>query len=147
MPSSHTSINLHIVYSTKNRLPLIREDWRERLHSYLGGIVRGMKAVLIAIGGIEDHVHALVGLRSVHRPDYFIRDLKADSSAWVHDELKKKFAWQKGFAAFSVSPTAVESVKQYVLNQEEHHRHQTFQEEYIELLKLSGLEYDEKYLW
>ena len=82
MPSSLTSINLHIVYSTKNRLPLIRDDWRERLHSYLGGIVRGMDAVPIAIGSIEDHVHALVGLRSFHRPDYFIRDLKADSSAW-----------------------------------------------------------------
>ncbi|MEO6391090.1 MAG: transposase [Pyrinomonadaceae bacterium] len=147
MPSAHISLTVHIIYSTKDRLPLIRTDWRDRLHGYLGGIVKGMNAVPLAISGVEDHVHALVGLKSTHRLDYFVRDLKADSSAWVHQELQKKFDWQKGYAAFSVSPLAVEGVKRYVMNQVEHHRKVSFKEEYLELLNLSGIAYDEKYLW
>lgn len=147
MPSTYTSLHFHIVFSTKERFPLIIKDWRERLHSYLGGIVKGLDGVPLAIGGIEDHVHLLVGLKSKHRLDYFLRDLKADSSAWVHRELKKKFEWQKGYAAFTVSPSSIEGVKRYILNQEKHHAKKTFKEELIELLEVSGIEYDEKYLW
>ena len=100
------------------------------------------------IGGTEDHVHLLVGLKSSHRVDYFLRDLKADSSEWVHQEIGRKvFAWQKGYGAFSVGPSNLDGVKRYILNQEEHHRRITFQEEYVELLKASGIEYDERYLW
>jgi putative transposase len=113
----------------------------------MGGIVKGMEAMPLAIGGVADHVHLLVSLKSKHRLDYFLRDLKADSSAWIHSELRKKFEWQKGYGAFSVSPTAVESVKRYIINQEEHHRKKNFEEEYVELIKASGIEYDEKYLW
>ncbi len=126
---------------------MITVDWRERLHAYLGGIVKGMEAMPLAIGGIADHVHLLVSLKSKHRLDYFLRDLKADSSNWVHTELRKKFEWQKGCDAFSVSPTAVESVKKYIANQEEHHRKKPFEKEYVELLEASGIEYNEKYLW
>lgn len=127
---------------------MIAKDWRERLHSYLGGIVKGLEGVPLAIGGIEDHVHLLVGLKSSHRLDYFLRDVKADSSGWVHREIgKRTFAWQKGYAAFSVSPSDLDAVKRYILNQEEHHRSKTFQEEYLELLKANGIEYDERYLW
>jgi putative transposase len=113
----------------------------------MGGIVKGLEGVPLAIGGIEDHAHLLVGLKSKHRLDYFLRDLKADSSAWVHRELKKKFEWQKGYAAFTVSPTSVEGVKKYVLTQEEHHGKETFEDELVKLLKISGIDYDEKYLW
>jgi putative transposase len=147
MPSSHTSLNFHLVFSTKERLPLITEDWRGRLHAYLGGIVKGMEGVPLAVGGVSDHVHLLVSLKSKHRIDYFLRDLKADSSAWVHKELGKKFEWQKGYGAFSVSPTGIDGVKNYILNQPEHHRKRTFEGEYIELLEKSGIKYDEKYLW
>lgn len=148
MPSSHTSLHFHLVFSTKERLPLIAKEWRERLHAYLGGIVKGLEGVPLAIGGIEDHVHLLVGLKSLHRLDYFLRDVKADSSAWVHQEIgNRTFGWQKGYGAFSVSPSNIEGVRRYVLSQEEHHRRKTFQEEYLELLKASGLEYDERYVW
>jgi putative transposase len=147
MPSTYTSLHFHLVFSTKERFPLITKDWRERLQSYLGGIVKGLEGVPLAIGGIEDHVHLLVGLKSKHRLDYFLRDLKADSSGWVHRELKKKFEWQKGYAAFTVSPSSIEGVKKYILNQEKHHAKKTFKEELIELLEASGIEYDEKYLW
>jgi len=126
---------------------LITKEWRERLHSYLGGIVNGLEGVPLAIGGIEDHVHLLIGLKSKHRLDYFLRDLKADSSSWVHQELKKKFEWQKGYAAFTVSPSSLEGVKKYILNQEKHHAGKTFKEEFVELLKAGGIAYEEKYLW
>ena len=148
MPSTHTSLHAHLIFSTRERVPMIVKEWRHRLHEYLGGIVRGLEAVPLAVGGIEDHVHLLVGLKPSHRLDYFLRDLKADSSAWVHRELgKRMFSWQKGYAATSVSPSAIEAVRRYVLNQEEHHRRQTFMEELVELLQTSGIEYDEKYLW
>ncbi|MBK8149497.1 MAG: transposase [Acidobacteria bacterium] len=147
MPSSHVSANFHLVFATKGRLPLIADDWRPRLHAYLGGIVKGMEAVPLAIGGVRDHVHLLVSLKSKHRLDYFLRDLKADSSGWVHSELGKKFEWQKGYGAFSVSPTSIGAVTKYVVNQEEHHRLRTFEQEYVELLDASGINYDPQYLW
>lgn len=147
MPSTHTNLHFHIVFSTKERLPLIKAEWRNRLHAYLGGIVRNLGGVPLAIGGINNHVHLLIGLKSSHRLDYFIRDLKADSSAFVHRELKEKFEWQKGYGAFTVSPSAVASVKNYILNQETHHRKKTFEIENVELLEASQTPYDEKYLW
>ena len=101
MPSSHICQNVHLVFSTKDRLPQIKPDWQERLHAYLGGIVKGLDAVPLAISGIEDHVHLLVSLKSKHRLDYFLRELKADSSGWVHRELTKEFQWQVGYGAFS----------------------------------------------
>jgi REP element-mobilizing transposase RayT len=148
MPSTHTSLHCHLIFSTKERLPLLAKEWREKLHSYLGGIVKGLGGVPLAVGGMEDHVHLLVGISSSHRLDYFVRDLKADSSEWVHKQIgRKMFAWQKGYGAFSVSPSNVEGVRRYVLRQEEHHRRKTFQEEYIELLKAGGIEYDERFVW
>jgi len=148
MPSTHTSLHYHFVFSTKERTPWITHEWRDRLHAYLGGIVRGLEGVPLAVGGIEDHVHLLVGLKSSHRLDYVLRDVKADSSEWVHQEMREKaFAWQKGYGAFTVSPSNVEGVRRYVLNQEAHHHGKTFQAEYVELLQASGIEYDERYLW
>jgi len=148
VPSTHLSLHYHLVFSTKNRVPLISTDWRANLHSYLGGIVKGIKGVPLAIGGIEDHVHLLVGLRSTHRLDYVLRDIKADSSSWVHKVVgQRKFEWQTGYLGLTVSPSQIERVKNYVLNQEMHHRRKSFKEEYIELLKLSSIEYDERYVW
>ncbi len=136
-----------MIFSTKDRLPFIKKDWQNRLHAYLGGTVKGLDAVPLSIGGISDHVHLLVSLKSKHRLDYFLRELKADSSGWVHKELTKSFQWQKGYAAFSVSPSAVNGVRNYVLNQTEHHLEKSFEQEYIEFLEAGGVEYDEKYLW
>ncbi len=147
MPSTHTNLHYHLVFSTKNRLPLIKNEWQKRLHSYLGGIVKNHDGVPLAIGGISNHVHLLFGLKSSHRLDYFIRDLKADSSKWIHAELEEKFEWQKGYGAFTVSPSALASVKNYILNQELHHRKQTFEDEYVELLEKSRTPYDKNYLW
>jgi len=148
MPSTHLSLHYHLVFSTKNRVPLISKDWRANLHSYLGGIVRGINGVPLEINGVADHIHLLIGLRATHRLDYVLRDIKADSSAWVHKVIgQKKFEWQSGYLGLTVSPSQIERVRRYILNQEEHHRRKTFQEEYLELLKLSGIEYDERYVW
>ncbi len=148
MPSTHLSLHYHLVFSTKNRLPLISKEWRANLHAYLGGIVKGLNGVPLAIGGIEDHAHLLVGLRATHRLDYVLRDIKADSSGWVHNVVgSKKFDWQPGYLGVTVSPSQIERVKKYVLNQEKHHRRQSFQEEYLEMLRLSAIEYDERYVW
>lgn len=148
MPSTHVSLHSHLVFSTKDRRPWIARDWRERLHAYLGGIVKGLEGVPLAVGGTSDHVHLLVGLKTSHRLDYFLRDVKADSSEWIHREIgKSMFAWQKGYGAFSVSPTSIDPVRKYVLNQETHHRRYSFQEEYLKLLKSSGVQFDERYLW
>jgi len=147
MPSSHICLNVHLVFSTKDRLPFISAEYLERLHAYLGGIVKGLDAMPLAVGGVADYVHLLVSLKSKHRLDYFLSDLKADSSTWIHQELHKKFEWQKGYGAFSVSPNSIEGVRKYIANQAEHHRKITFQDEYHELLKKSGIDFDEKYLW
>jgi REP element-mobilizing transposase RayT len=156
MPSTHASLHYHLIFSTKDRMPLIVAEFRSRLHAYLGGIVKGLGGTPLAIGGIEDHVHLLVGLKTSHRLDYFARDLKADSSEWMHKEMQRKiFAWQKGYGVFSVSPSNVSAVKGYVLGQEKgyvlgqekHHNRKSFQEEYIELLRASGIEYDERFVW
>jgi len=126
---------------------LVSPEWESRLHSYLGGIVKGLGAVPLEIGGIEDHVHVLASLKSKHRLDYFVRDLKADSSEWVRREITKMFEWQKGYGAFSVSPTALEAVRTYIRSQRQHHSKIDFRTEYLDLLTKADVEFDEKYLW
>ncbi|HUR99817.1 MAG TPA: transposase [Pyrinomonadaceae bacterium] len=147
MPSSLVASYFHIVFSTKDRHRWIIPEWEPRLHSYLGGIIKGMDAIPLKINGIEDHIHSLVRLKSKHRLDYFLRDLKADSSEWVHKEITRIFEWQKGYAAFSVSPTAVPAVSRYIANQKKHHQRVDFKSEYVTLLEKSGVEFEEKFLW
>ena len=147
MPSSHIASYFHLVFSTKDRRRLILPEWESRLHAYMGGIVKGLDAMPLKIGGVEDHVHLLVSLKSKHRLDYFLRDLKADSSEWIHKEVARMFEWQKGYGAFSVSSTAVDAVGRYIENQKEHHQRVDFKSEYLELLIRSGIEFEEKFLW
>ncbi|MGH9853552.1 MAG: transposase [Blastocatellia bacterium] len=118
------------------------------MHAYMGGIVNDLGGVPETIGGVEDHVHLLVGLRATHRLADVLKEIKASSSKWVHEELKKPlFAWQEGYGAFTVGASQIEAVKNYIAHQEEHHRIKTFQEEYVEFLIQCGVEHDEKYLW
>jgi REP element-mobilizing transposase RayT len=147
MPSSHVASYAHLVFSTKERQRLILPEWEPRLHSYMGGIVKGLDAVPLKIGGIEDHVHLLVSLKSKHRLDYFLRDLKADSSDWVHKEVTRLFEWQKGYGAFSVSPGAIEAVGRYIENQKQHHRRIDFKTEYVDLLRRADVDFEERFLW
>ena len=148
MPSTHLSLHYHLVFSTKDRRPLIVPEWRTRLHSWLGGAVRELGGVPECVGGVNDHVHLLVGLRATHCLADVLREIKASSSGWVHDELGvRSFWWQEGYGAFTVSASQRERVRNYILRQAQHHRKQGFQAEYRGLLKKHGIEYNEKYLW
>jgi REP element-mobilizing transposase RayT len=147
MPSTHTGLHYHLIFSTKNREPLISKEWRDRLHEYLGGTVRGLDGVPQGIGGVADHVHLLVGLKPTHRLADFLREVKKASSAWVADTIgRRSFRWQEGYAAFTVSATSRAAVQEYIANQEEHHRHISFRDELIQALRTCGIEYDERYL-
>ena len=148
MPSTHLSLHCHVVFSTKNHEPRIAAEWRERLHAYLGGVARQSGSIPEGVGGVADHVHLLLGLTATARLADVVRDIKAVSSSWVHDEIgDRAFAWQEGYGAFTVSPSHRENVRSYIARQEEHHRKRTFQDEYLGLLERCGVDFDERYLW
>ena len=147
MPSTFLALHYHLVFSTKDRAPIIESAWRDRLHEYLGGTVNGLGGFCQGVGGVKDHVHLLVGLKATHCLADFMRELKKASSIWVHDEIDdRRFAWQEGYGAFTVSPTARTGVKQYIANQEEHHRVKSFREELEEFLIQAGVPYEDRYL-
>jgi REP element-mobilizing transposase RayT len=148
MPSTHLSLYCHLIFSTKDRQPLILDAWRERLHAYLGGVIRAEGAVPHAVGGTIDHVHVLIGLRATHRLADLVREVKSTSSQWIHETLGvRRFSWQEGYGAFSVSPGDLEQVRKYIEDQADHHRKASFQEEYVEFLLRNGVQYDPRYLW
>jgi putative transposase len=147
--SSFTCLNYHLVFSTKHREPLIGTAWQQRLFDYIGGIIRQQGGVLLAAGGMPDHVHLLAAIsKSVAITDA-LRDMKANSSKWVHEEIPGHagFAWQAGYGAFTVSYSALDSVRRYLADQQEHHRVRTFQEEFVALLRRHEIEFEERYVW
>ena len=147
MPSTHLSLHYHIIFCTKGRRRIIAEPWRAELHAYIGGIIRDIGAVACSIDGPGDHVHILAGLKATPTLADAVRQIKRGSSAWIHQHGVEKFAWQEGYGAFTVSPSQLSKVQRYIANQIEHHRKRTFEEEYIDLLRLSGVEFDARYLW
>ena len=148
MSSTHLSLNVHVVFSTKGRCAFIEPAWRERLHAFMGGVIRQAGVIPDAIGGVADHVHLLIGVRATHCLADLVQDVKKTSSKWVHREIGlPTFSWQEGYGAFTVSPTHRASVKRYIANQEQHHQQKTFQEEYLELLAKADVDFDPKFLW
>jgi putative transposase len=127
---------------------VISSRWRNDMHGYLGGIITNIGCVPEAVGGVQDHVHLLLGLRATHCLADVVRDIKANSSRWANDLARERgFQWQEGYGGFTVSAQLTAQVRDYIARQEEHHRTRTFQEEYIEFLKRGMVEYDERYLW
>ena len=148
MPSTHLSLHYHVVFGTKEHASCIDPKWRKDLHAYLGGTIRTLGGVPETIGGVADHVHLLVGLMATHRLADVLRETKAVSSRWVHETIGlRPFAWQEGYGAFTVSASQREVVRDYIERQEEHHRRQTFREEYLALLQRSGVEFDARYVF
>jgi len=148
--AGHTfvSLHVHLVFSTRLREPMIGKEWQPRLYGYTGGIVRNLKCVLLAAGGMPDHVHYLVGMHQSVAPADLLRTIKANSSAWVHETIGlPSFAWQEGYGAFAVSKSSLEAAKNYINTQEEHHRTQTFKEELIKLLDKHEIPYDPRYVF
>jgi putative transposase len=149
MANTYTALFYHIVFSTKSRAGFIRPDIEERIWAYLGGVARHHKMTPIQIGGIEDHIHALVMAPPTLAPFEIAKYLKGDSSKWIREEFPDllNFGWQDGYASFTVSKSNVPSVVSYIQNQRAHHQTQTFQDEYLEFLKKHAVPYDERYLW
>jgi putative transposase len=147
MASTYLSLHYHLVFSTRNREEFLVEPIRMRMHEYLAGTVLGLKGHCRAVGGTTDHVHLLVGLSAAHTLSDFVRELKKASSKWACEQAPTQgFAWQEGYAAFTVSASAAGDVQQYIANQEEHHRKRSFRDELKTLLDKSGVIYDERYL-
>ncbi len=150
MAQSLSQLYIHIVFSTKNRAPFLKDKaFRERVHAYLKGIYDNQDSPSLQIGGVDDHVHILCRLSKKIAVADLIRELKRDSSSWIKVEQPSlaDFHWQSGYGAFSVSPNHVEALKEYIKNQEEHHRRETFQDGFRRLLRKYGIEYDERYVW
>lgn len=146
MGSTFLSLHYHIVFSTKERRPLINAAWRPKLHEYLGGTVRGFGGIPEMTGGVADHVHLLVGLRATHCLADFMQELKKASSVWAADNHEKLFSWQEGYSAFTVSWTHRDVLRKYIAAQEEHHRKTDYVAELRTLLAKNGVKYEERYL-
>jgi putative transposase len=146
---SHTSSNilLHLIFSTLGRRPLVKVEFRGDLYAYLGGIVREKHGAALIINGTADHVHLLLRIRPVHSSAEIARVVKTNSSRWVRGKWCPEFAWQTGYAVFSVSESSVPAVTRYIAGQEEHHKTRSFQEEFVAFLKKNHVGYDERYIW
>ena len=149
MGNTYTSLHYHFVFSTKNREPWINHEIEERVWSFLGGIARenGMKP--IRIGGMPDHIHMAVGGPPTLAVSKALQHIKGGSSKWMKETFPRtgKFAWQDGYGAFAVSKSGLPALTVYIEKQREHHRKTTFKEEFLALLALHEIEYEERYLW
>jgi REP element-mobilizing transposase RayT len=150
MPQSLAKILVHTVFSTKDRRPLLRDRaLREELHRYLGGILAKLECQPIIVGGIEDHVHLLSALSRTCEAAEMVKEVKRGSSLWIKTKSQdlQDFAWQNGYGIFSIGFSQIESVRNYIAGQEEHHREVSFQDEFRLLLKRYEIEFDERYVW
>ena len=150
MPQSLSAVYIHLVFSTKERRPLLRErETRETLHAYLGGVSKTLDCPPIIVGGMEDHVHLLARFGRKIMQAEWVKELKRVSNLWLKERGRTfaDFQWQGGYADFSVSPSNLERVKAYIANQEEHHRKLSFQDELRALLRKHNVEWDERYVW
>jgi putative transposase len=148
MANTYSSLFYHVVFSTKNRENFIHRDIEQRVWAYIGGIARTHDMTALQVGGIEDHAHALILAKPVVAPSSVAQHLKGESSKWIHLEFQgmSKFGWQDGYGVFSVSKSKVPDVIEYIKNQRTHHERESFEAEYERLMKLHGVDYDERYL-
>ena len=149
MAQSLSRILVHLIFSTKNREPFLVPEIRTELHSYLAGVLREEECPALQVGGVADHVHLLFGLSRTRTVAQVVEQVKTSSSKWIkpRGQAFAGFHWQAGYGAFSVSQSNAAAVAQYIRSQEEHHRTQTFQDEYRALLHRHGIEFDERCLW
>ncbi|MEZ7498501.1 IS200/IS605 family transposase [Flavobacterium sp. Arc3] len=149
MANTYTQIYLHIVFAVKGRDNLISKNWKDELYKYITGIVTNEGQKLIAINGMPDHIHILIGLKPDKSLSDMVRDVKANSSRFINDKkwINGKFEWQTGFGAFSYNHSQLTNVINYIQNQEEHHKKKTFKEEYIEFLKAFDVDYKNEYIF
>lgn len=149
MAGTFTNLLYHVIFSTKDRQGLILPEFRHDLHDYIGGILRNTGGILLAIGGVPDHIHLVLKLGADASVAETLRIIKANSSKWANKRSAKssRFEWQRGYGAFTVSESQLPAVVDYVQRQEEHHRSRSFQEEFTAFLERHGISFDPKYIW
>ena len=149
MANTYASIYIHYVFSTKKREALITEKARERLWAYMGGVARENHMTARCIGGVADHMHLLISMPTSLAIAKGIQQIKGASSVWMRETFPEVhgFAWQEGYGAFSVSKSHIDETVAYIEGQDEHHRHKSFQEEYLAFLRKHEIDFDERYLW
>ena len=148
MSDSYTNLLYHIVFSTKERRPVITSEYEGRLYDYIGGTIRSFGGISLELNGTEDHVHLLAKLRPDKALSDVLRDLKANATGWMHEVFPalENFSWQRGYGAFSVSQSNVAEVRQYIARQKEHHRKISFRDEFIRCLVANGIEHNERFI-
>lgn len=147
MPQSLSKIYLHLIFSTKGREADIPQRLQGEMFAYIGGTLNSLGCQTVIVNGTDNHVHALFCMSRTKAVAEVVRDVKANAAKWMKDKLHCCFAWQDGYGVFSVSQSQVDKVRLYIINQEEHHRTRTFQEEFRKFLDNYGVVYDERYVW
>ena len=149
MVNTYTQIYIQYVFAVQNRISLIKNEWKDELYKYMTGIINQHEHKLLSIGGMTDHIHALVSMHPKQAPSDLMYELKRSSSLWINENkiVVGKFSWQEGFGAFSYSQSQISRVSKYIENQETHHKKKTFREEYLDFLKAFNIEFDERYVY
>jgi REP element-mobilizing transposase RayT len=149
MAGTYSQIYIQVVFAVKGRENLIGSEWKEELHKYIAGIIRGKEQKSIIVNGMPDHLHVFIGLKPSVAVSDLVRDIKNNSTNFVNERnlAKGRFCWQEGFGAFSYGHSQIERVYSYILNQEEHHKKRDFKEEYLELLKRFDVKFEERHLF
>jgi len=149
MPNTYTQIHIQFVFAVKYRDGILNSSFKGELYQYISGILKPHNHKLLAINGMPDHIHIFIGMRPTQSISDLMQDIKGSSSKWINEKkfLNRKFEWQEGYGAFSYSKSHVNSVINYIKNQEEHHKKESFREEYLTFLKKFEIEYDERYIF
>ena len=149
MAGTFSQIYIQAIFAVKGRESLISKEWKDELHKYIAGIIKGKNQKSIIVNGMPDHIHIFFGLRPAMAISDLIRDIKNNSSKFINDKkfTRMKFSWQAGYGAFSYSHTQIEAVYHYILNQQKHHQKKTSREEYLELINEFGITHKDKFLF
>ncbi|MFZ0598380.1 MAG: IS200/IS605 family transposase [Flavobacterium sp.] len=149
MANTYTQIHIHFVFAVKFRQAIINKNWKPNLYKYIAGIIKNNNHKLLAINGVSDHIHILIGIRTVQSISDLMKIIKQDSSKWINSNKFSQFhfEWQEGYGAFSYSKSQLSTVVNYIENQELHHQKKTFREEYIDFLEKFEVDYDEKFIF
>lgn len=149
MPQSLSLVVIHVVFSVKDRQPILAASVRPNLHAYLATVARNADCGAYRVGGVADHVHLAIRLSRTVTIAGLVEELKTSSSKWLETQATelRSFSWQRGYGAFSVGPTDLNSLCAYIDKQQEHHKRRTFQDEFRALLQKCGVEYNETYVW
>jgi len=149
MANTYTQCYFHLVFAVKNRNALIKREWKNDLEKYIIGIVQNHKHKLLTIGSMPDHIHIYIGYNLNQLIPDLVEEIKTSSNAWIREKnlSKFRFEWQKGYGAFTHSRSQLDTVVKYILNQENHHKKQTFKEEYLEMLRKNGIEFKDEYVF